>query len=85
MATSHGRHGRPWRRLRERVLREEPICRYCGVRPSTAVDHVLPLSLFPHLAHDRSNLAGACRPCNTAKHNRVAPKPPAIEATRLTW
>ena len=50
---SHGRRGRPWRRLREQELLEEPACRYCRVRASTTVDHVLPLSRFPFLAHDR--------------------------------
>lgn len=86
-ATTHGRKGRPWRRLRAQVLREEPVCRYCGVRPSTTVDHVLPLSLFPSLAHVRSNLAGACRWCNGSKHNRM-PGPvrrPAPTVTQLRW
>ncbi len=89
MAASDGRKGRPWRRLREQVLLEEPWCRYCGVRASTVVDHVLPLSQFPHLAHRRSNLAGSCRWCNGSKHTRAAPvpprRPPSSDVTTLTW
>ncbi|WP_104529549.1 HNH endonuclease [Blastococcus saxobsidens] len=86
-ATTHGRKGRPWRRLREQVLREEPVCYLCGRRPSTTVDHVLPLSLFPHLAHVRSNLRGACRPCNGSKHNRLvtAPRRRPAAVTQLKW
>lgn len=89
MAASDGRKGRPWRRLREQVLREEPVCRYCRVRPSTVVDHVLPRSRYPELAHDRTNLAGACGPCNTSKHDRFPgqwrPKLTPPRSTRLTW
>ncbi|MGY2127467.1 HNH endonuclease [Blastococcus sp. SYSU DS0617] len=86
-AKHHGRKGRPWRRLRQQVLREEPICRYCGIRPSTTVDHVLPLSKFPHLAHVRTNLAGACRWCNGSKHDRTAgPRRTTNSAvTQLQW
>ncbi len=89
MAASDGRKGRPWRRLRAQVLREEPICRYCGVRPSTVVDHVLPLSRFPHLAHRRDNLAGSCRWCNGSKGARAAPaaprRPASGDVTTLRW
>lgn len=64
---SHGRSGRPWRELRARVLVEEPYCMIRGpkcTRWSTTVDHVIPLSVRPDLAHVRSNLRGACGPCN---------------------
>ena len=85
-ATTHGRKGRPWRRLREQVLREEPVCRYCGVRASTTVDHVLPLSRFPHLAHVRSNLVGACAWCQGSKGARTpAEWRPVHGVTRLEW
>jgi 5-methylcytosine-specific restriction endonuclease McrA len=89
MAASDGRKGRPWRRLREQVLAEEPVCRWCRVRPSTVVDHILPRSLYPHLAHERSNLAGSCWPCNGSKHNRLPgqwkPKPARPRSSPLTW
>ena len=84
MAASDGRKGRPWRRLRERVLAEEPCCYVCG-RPSTTVDHWLPLSKYPHLAHERSNLRGCCRFHNLSKGDRLpAPRPPA-RVTSLQW
>ena len=78
---NHGRRGRVWRRLRAQVLRQEPTCYWCGRRPSTCVDHLLPLSQRPDLAHVRSNLVGACMPCNASKGDRArpgkaAPKPP---------
>jgi 5-methylcytosine-specific restriction endonuclease McrA len=70
---NHGRHGRPWQRIRQQVLREEPSCYWCG-QPSTTVDHVIPLSKRPDLAHVRSNLRGCCRWCNTSKGTRAAPR-----------
>lgn len=66
-AKAHGRSGRPWRELRLRVLAEEPYCQIRGPRctgVSTQVDHVVALSIAPELAHERSNLRGACAPCN---------------------
>ncbi len=69
MAEHHGRKGRPWRRLRQQVLLRDPYCTIRGPRctgASTTVDHVIPLTLRPDLAHDLSNLRGACRACNCA-------------------
>jgi 5-methylcytosine-specific restriction endonuclease McrA len=82
--TSHGRSGRPWRRLRAQVLREEPWCSIRGPKCkgiSTTVDHIVPLSLRPDLAHERTNLRGACTACNyrggaRMTNGRFAPPPP---------
>lgn len=83
MAASDGRRGRPWRRLREQVLREEPLCYLCRRRPSTVVDHRVPLSVAPNLAHVRSNLAGACAPCNGRKGDRMPRRP--LGTSPLRW
>lgn len=66
-AKSHGRSGRPWRRLQAQILTRDPWCTIRGPKctgRSTTVDHIIPLSIAPHLAHDPSNLRGACGPCN---------------------
>lgn len=87
--TTHGRSGRPWRRLREQVLRRDPYCTIRGpkcTRISTTVDHVLPLSLRPDLAHDPANLRGACGPCNFGGGRRAArAKRRTIGVTQLRW
>jgi len=65
--------GRPMRRLRARVKREEPICWLCGhaIDPSLkapdpgsfSLDHVIPVTRGgPEL--DRSNCRAAHRLCN---------------------
>ena len=64
---SHGRTGRPWRRLRAQVLDGSTLCWLCGQLGADTVDHVLPLSRFPELAHDLANLRPAHRSCNSRK------------------
>lgn len=59
----------PYRLIRRHVLNRDPICRICGVAPSTEVDHVWPLY---YGGDDTSeNLQGVCSPCNKAKGNTV--------------
>lgn len=85
------RHTRAWRRLRDQVVREEPTCRLrivgvcTGV--STTADHIHPVTTHPELAMVRSNLRGACGPCNDARGNLPdealrldtdTPPPPAL-------
>ena len=71
--------GTAWRILRARVLAEEPYCYRCGA-DATEVDHVIPLSVRPDLAHERSNLRGACKSCNASKGARLdgAPIPTRV-------
>jgi 5-methylcytosine-specific restriction protein A len=56
-----------WRRLRVRVLREEPVCRVCGRAPSTQVDHIRPHDGDVYLFADRANCQGVCAPCHSRK------------------
>jgi len=65
---------RPWRRLRERVLREEPVCqlRYEGCTGlSTTVDHTIPKAVWPDGVMVRENCHGACRHCNLVKGKKM--------------
>jgi 5-methylcytosine-specific restriction endonuclease McrA len=67
------RNSRAWRKLRDQVVRDEPICwlRFPGICTtiSNTADHIIPFTQRPDLAMDRSNLHGACHPCNTARRN----------------
>lgn len=65
------RQTRAWRRLKARVIGEEPTCRIaipevCTL-VSTTADHIEPVSERPDLALERTNLRGACQPCNRAR------------------
>jgi len=68
-----------WRKLSNRVIREEPTCRIrlpgCTGK-STTTDHIIPRWLRPDLTMVRSNLRGACRQCNSALGNKM--RAPAI-------
>ena len=58
-----------WTAIRASVLRRDHgICRYC-LSPATEVDHVVPVSRGG--TDDVDNLVAACRPCNSAKNNRL--------------
>jgi 5-methylcytosine-specific restriction endonuclease McrA len=64
------RHTRAWRRLRDQVVSEEPTCRLrfpaiCTLVSTTAA-HIRPVITHPELALVRSNVEGACTPCNEA-------------------
>ena len=60
-----------WQAVRARVLRDEPVCRSCArqglTEPAKQVDHIVPLSVAPHLAYVRSNLQPVCTACHARK------------------
>lgn len=64
---------RAWRRLRDQVVREEPLCRLrlpgCTL-VSTTGDHIIPVSFRPDLRFVRSNVRGSCRTCNGNRSNQ---------------
>lgn len=68
---SDPRQTRAWRKLRDQVVREEPDCQLqiadVCTRVSTTGDHIIPVAARPDLALVRSNVRGACWPCNKAR------------------
>ena len=60
------RNTKAWKALRLKVLADYPTCAWCGKRPSTECDHVVPVDagIDPM---DRTNLVGACRTCNSRR------------------
>lgn len=64
-------YGRAHDLMRERVLREEPLCRPCLAQdpprytPSTIADHVVPKAEGG--TDDRENYQGSCDPCHRLK------------------
>lgn|SRR5512139_368869 len=62
-----------WRRLRDQVVREEPVCRLrlnCCTLKSTTADHIIPVRYRPDLKYVRQNLRGSCQPCNMRRKHR---------------
>ncbi len=67
-STARG-YGADWRRLRERILAAEPLCRFCAadgrVTAATDVDHIEPFTgLHDPRRLDPANLRPLCRPCH---------------------
>lgn len=66
------RRSRAWRILSARVRQEEPICwlQLAGCTGvSETADHVIPVIVAPELALVRTNLRGACIPCNSKRQD----------------
>ena len=57
--------GRRWMRMRHVVLIEEPVCKICGRKASTQVDHRLPVCQGG--TDERKNLQGVCEDCHEEK------------------
>lgn len=55
-----------WQKIRAKVLARDPICKICGIRPSSHCDHVQ--AKTDDHAEDR--LQGVCEPCHLQKSSR---------------
>ena len=86
MSKPDPRKTRAWRKLRDRVVEEEPECRlaYPGIctQRSTTADHIQPVSKRLDLALVRTNLRGACEPCNRERSNKPDGVMPGAQAPR---
>ena len=67
-----GRGGRPWRRIRERILiRDLYTCRSCGiVTKDLEVDHIV--NVAEGGTDNDANLQALCVPCHQAKTSAEA-------------
>jgi 5-methylcytosine-specific restriction endonuclease McrA len=45
-------------------------CLKCGYRKRLQIDHIRPISKFPHLALDINNMQPLCKKCNFEKSNK---------------
>lgn len=64
-----------WRALRYKILRSQICqCACCGITRDHGrvlhVDHIKPISIFPELALNESNLQVLCEDCNMGKSNK---------------
>lgn len=67
-----------WAQIRARILTRDPVCKICGVRPSTHCDHIEAKTD----AHVDERLQGVCGPCHDQKSSkegndaqRASPRP----------
>ena len=73
-STARG-YGRQHRKLRDQLLKQEPLCRMCAQKtpprctPATIADHVTPIAKGGAV-HDINNLQPVCAQCHQDKSNR---------------
>lgn len=64
-STPKNYHDPAWEELRRRVLIRDPICLNCHKRPSSTVDHIVPVSRGGK--DEMSNFQGMCKSCHNSK------------------
>lgn len=52
-----------WSKIRARILARDPVCKICGVRPSTMCDHIVAKADL----NGPADLQGVCGPCHDRK------------------
>lgn len=66
-------YGRAWKRIRDRKIRENPLCEECfkaGIyKAAEEVHHILPLA--DGGTSERSNLISLCRSCHMKAHEAL--------------
>ena len=82
MAFDYSRANHRWRRLRDRVLREQRWCqeekRYGVLKPAEIVHHVWPVEDYPEYAYCRWNLIALTKANHGKMHDRDTRKLTAL-------
>lgn len=77
-----------WRRLRNSVISEHPVCQCCGRRASQCVHHIIPIESgvsdadMERLAYDVNNLQALCYDCHKQTHMNMRPCGKSIHRQR---
>ena len=66
-ADSHLYNTSAWRKIREKVLADNPICYVCRKNLSTEADHIIPHRKNKGLFYDTRNILGICKSCHREK------------------
>lgn len=59
-------HSTAWKKVREIVLKSEPMCRMCKIKPATIVDHIIPIRKGGEKLN-LENLQPLCHQCHNIK------------------
>ena len=56
-----------WEKERKEFVKENSICKICGVKPSYITDHIIPYINSKELFWDRNNWQALCKSCHDRK------------------
>jgi len=59
-----------WKKLRDQMVRQNPVCEDCCQAPSFSVHHIEPLTEKPDRGFDKRNLICLCPNCHDTAHHR---------------
>ena len=70
------KYGRAWKRIRDKYIKEHPLCEKCLEKTDTNPEHIIQLATEVHHiipickggTHDRNNLMAVCTKCHTEIH-----------------
>ena len=65
-------YGQDYQRKRAVLLQGAPLCHVCGQRPSTTLDHIVPVVMGG--GNDYDNLRPVCGTCNSRMGGRIGGK-----------
>lgn len=65
---SSNKYGRSWKRIRDRYIKQHPICEMCLEAVATEVHHKTPISKGGK--HTDGNLLALCHDCHTEIHRK---------------
>ena len=80
----HGRSTRKFQAQRKRILETNNICWLCGQAGADTIDHIVPLSVAPHMGEDTTNMMPAHRTCNSRRGTKPVDGMRNMPASR-TW
>lgn len=64
---SSRKYGRSWKRIRDRYIRNHPLCEICGAK-AEEVHHLIPICEGGK--HTDKNLMSLCHDCHKYQHER---------------
>lgn len=79
---AYANNGR-WKRLSQRLRKQQPWCTWCGITTRLQTDHVIPESVAAELSYCEENLRVLCATCNNQRQATYTAEEAQHVLTRL--
>jgi len=61
------KYGRTYKKIREMILAQNPVCYWCKEKPATQLDHEPPIASFDRPELWQGQLLPSCAKCNLSR------------------